>query len=93
MKGPKLVQTLVAVLLPPLLVTVALVVRFSLTSSSMSELPPGPYPGDSVIQDAVMVYDQKRLVKASPSDVWPWIMQVGKGRGGTKSSTTGASFH
>lgn len=48
----------------------------------MPEVPPGPYPGDNVIRDAVMVYDQSRVINAPPSDVWPWVMQVGKGRGG-----------
>lgn len=47
--------------------------------------PPGPaglYPGDDVIPDAVMIYDQTKLIKAPPSAVWPWVQQVGKGRGG-----------
>ena len=45
-------------------------------------LPPEPYPGDNVIPDAVMVYDQTELIRAPPEAVWPWILQVGKGRGG-----------
>ncbi|KAL9089173.1 MAG: hypothetical protein Q9159_002644 [Coniocarpon cinnabarinum] len=48
----------------------------------MTQLPAGPYPGDDVIPDAVMIYDQTRRVNASPSDVWPWVLQVGKGRAG-----------
>ncbi|KAF2487574.1 hypothetical protein BDY17DRAFT_320106 [Neohortaea acidophila] len=48
----------------------------------MSTLPSGPYPGDGIIPDAVMVYDQTKLVNAAPADVWPWVLQVGKGRAG-----------
>lgn len=84
MKGSKRVQVLVAVFLPPILLTAALILRFSFTAPAMPELPAGPYPGDNVISDAVMVYDQTRHVNALPSDVWPWILQVGKGRGGMK---------
>ena len=53
--------------------------------------PPGPagtYPGDDVIPDAVMVYDQTKLINAPPSDVWPWVQQVGKGRGGWYTSSS-----
>jgi hypothetical protein len=40
------------------------------------------YPGDDLIPTAVMVYDQRRLIRASPADVWPWVVQLGKARGG-----------
>lgn len=40
------------------------------------------YPGDDIIPDAVMVYDQMRTMKAPPSDIFPWLQQIGKGRGG-----------
>ncbi|KAI9705770.1 MAG: hypothetical protein M1820_005018 [Bogoriella megaspora] len=43
---------------------------------------PNEYPGDDVISDAVMVYDNTCLVRAAPENIWPWILQVGKGRGG-----------
>ncbi|KAK5169628.1 uncharacterized protein LTR77_005605 [Saxophila tyrrhenica] len=48
----------------------------------MPALPAIAHPGDDVIPDAVMVYSQGRVIDAPPSDVWPWVMQVGKGRGG-----------
>lgn len=41
-----------------------------------------PYPGDEVVPDAVMVYDRIRTVKAPAESVWPWVVQLGKGRGG-----------
>lgn len=41
------------------------------------------YPGDSIIPDAAMIYDNRsRLIHAPPSAVWPWVLQIGKGRGG-----------
>lgn len=47
--------------------------------------PPAPVPaflGDDLISDAEVVYDQRRTIKGSPEDAWPWIVQWGKGRGG-----------
>ncbi|KAK3647262.1 hypothetical protein LTR56_008093 [Elasticomyces elasticus] len=41
-----------------------------------------PYPGDEILPSAVMVYDQTRIISATPADIWPWIVQLGKGRGG-----------
>ncbi|RMJ13644.1 hypothetical protein CDV36_006672 [Fusarium kuroshium] len=40
------------------------------------------YPGDDMIPDAEMVYDQTRTINASAADIFPWILQLGKGRGG-----------
>lgn len=46
-------------------------------------LPVTSYPGDDLIPDAVMVYDHRsRHIHAPPPAVWPWVVQVGKGRGG-----------
>jgi hypothetical protein len=39
-------------------------------------------PGDHVVPDAAMIYDRTRLVKARPEIIFPWLVQVGKGRGG-----------
>lgn len=40
------------------------------------------YPGDEVIADAAMIYDRKHIIKAPPEAIWPWLVQLGKGRGG-----------
>lgn len=40
------------------------------------------FPGDEVIPDAVMVYDQKRTIRAPAEDIFPWLLQLGKNRGG-----------
>lgn len=49
----------------------------------MSDPPStSPFPGDSVLSDAAMVYDRKRTIRAPLADVWPWVVQLGKNRGG-----------
>lgn len=52
-------------------------------AAAAAATPTGPsFLGDSLLPDAEMVYDQRRAIKGSPEDVWPWIVQWGKGRGG-----------
>lgn len=48
----------------------------------MSTRPTQSYPGDDLIPDASMVYDQTKDLHASPSKIWPWLVQLGKGRAG-----------
>lgn len=45
-------------------------------------LPPGPFSGDGIIPDAAMVYDRTRVIKGPAAAVYPWVVQLGKGRGG-----------
>lgn len=53
------------------------------TATTPDNTPKGPtFTGDEFLPDADMVYDQRRTIKGSPEDVWPWIVQWGKGRGG-----------
>ena len=40
------------------------------------------YTGDELVPDANMVYNQLITVSASAEEVFPWIVQLGKGRGG-----------
>ena len=47
-----------------------------MSTQSNIRLPPGPYPGDSVIPDAVMVYDQTKIVNASTAIIWPWYVSL-----------------
>jgi hypothetical protein len=41
-----------------------------------------PLPGDDVVPDADVVMDRAFTVTASPEEVWPWLVQLGKQRGG-----------
>lgn len=51
--------------------------------STSPAAPTGPaFLGDDLLADAEMVYDQRRTIKGAPEDIWPWIVQWGKGRGG-----------
>ena len=38
-------------------------------------------PGDGVVPDADVVMDRGFTVPGTPAEVWPWIAQLGKGRG------------
>jgi hypothetical protein len=39
-------------------------------------------PGDDVVPDADVVMDRGFDVPAPPAEVWPWLVQLGKGRAG-----------
>ena len=39
-------------------------------------------PGDELVPDASIVMDRSVILAAAPADVWPWIVQLGKGRAG-----------
>src|SRR5579862_2507543 len=46
--------------------------------------PPGALelPGDHLIPDADVVLDRRARLTATPEQVWPWLVQLGKGRAG-----------
>ncbi|MET0189444.1 MAG: hypothetical protein ABW212_10615 [Pseudonocardia sediminis] len=39
-------------------------------------------PGDDLVPDAEVVMDRAFSLAAAPASVWPWIVQLGKGRSG-----------
>ncbi len=39
-------------------------------------------PGDAIVTAPVMSYTHAIDIEAAPEDVWPWIAQLGAGRGG-----------
>ena len=41
-----------------------------------------PMPGDAVVARADYVATRAVTIQASPDDVWPWLVQIGSGRGG-----------
>ena len=43
------------------------------------------FPGDSRIADPYVVSTRAVSIAAEPSDVWPWLAQMGEGRGGLYS--------
>ncbi len=45
------------------------------------------FPGDNLIESVITVSTRKIQIKASPVDIWPWLAQMGQGRGGFYSYT------
>jgi hypothetical protein len=39
-------------------------------------------PGDDIVPDANLVFDRRAAIPGTPEQVWPWIVQLGKDRGG-----------
>jgi hypothetical protein len=39
-------------------------------------------PGDDLLRDADIVATRAITIDASPGDIWPWLVQMGSGRGG-----------
>jgi hypothetical protein len=44
-----------------------------------------PFPGDELIRDARRVATRAITIDAPPDAVWPWVAQLGQGRGGLYS--------
>ncbi|HEY90895.1 MAG TPA: hypothetical protein G4O07_03590 [Dehalococcoidia bacterium] len=40
------------------------------------------FPGDELIKDVKGWYDHAITINAAPSNVWPWIVQLGQNKGG-----------
>ncbi|WP_235900393.1 hypothetical protein [Lolliginicoccus suaedae] len=40
------------------------------------------YPGDELLANPNWTYTHGVTIDATPRDVWPWIVQIGQGRGG-----------
>ena len=45
----------------------------------------GPLPGDAVLDRADVVATRAITIRAGVDDVWPWVAQMGQGRGGLYS--------
>ena len=48
----------------------------------MPSTPPAGFPGDELIPDAPLSWDRETTLDRPPADVWPWLLQLGKGRAG-----------
>ncbi len=42
-------------------------------------------PGDELVPDPLLGYTRAITIDAPPEDVWPWLVQMGQGRGGLYS--------
>lgn len=45
-------------------------------------------PGDDIVPDSRLTSTRAISVSAAPGDIWPWLAQMGQGRGGLYSYTT-----
>lgn len=52
------------------------------TATDNSSTGAAKFPGDQILPGADTVYDTRKTINAAPEDVWPWVVQWGKGRGG-----------
>jgi hypothetical protein len=41
-----------------------------------------PLPGDDLVPDAKLRATHAITINASPEEIWPWLVQIGQGRGG-----------
>jgi hypothetical protein len=56
--------------------------RRYVTWGATSEEATGALPGDDLLPDAGLVSTRAVTIGAGPPDVWPWLVQMGSGRGG-----------
>jgi hypothetical protein len=56
--------------------------RRFVTWGAMPEEVTGALPGDDLLPDAGLVSTRAVTIDAAPSAVWPWLVQMGSGRGG-----------
>jgi len=56
--------------------------RWYLTWGATPAEAAGPLPGDDLLPDAGMVSTRAVSIDAQPGEVWPWLVQMGSGRGG-----------
>jgi hypothetical protein len=42
----------------------------------------GPHPGDSLVPEPRWVANHAISIEASAAQIWPWVVQIGQGRGG-----------
>ena len=60
----------------------AVLVHLGRTYGSTAEERARPVPGDDIVPDPVVVTNHAITIDAPPERVWPWVVQMGWGRGG-----------
>ena len=56
--------------------------RWCLTWGATDDEANGPLPGDELLARPAIVTTRAVLVDAKPAAIWPWLVQMGAGRGG-----------
>jgi hypothetical protein len=75
--GPRMAAGLGAIALAE-----AVLIQLGKTYGSTREERRLELPGDWIILEPKVVTDHATTIDASPSEVWPWLVQMGWGRGG-----------
>jgi len=70
-----------AFVLPPTLYALSIRPRMLTWGASPAETD-GVYPGDELIRDPTSSATMATTLPAPPEEVWPWLVQMGGGRGG-----------
>ena len=60
----------------------AALIRLGRTYGSTRQERALQLPGDGIVEDPKVVTDHAITIEAPPSAVWPWLVQMGWGRGG-----------
>jgi hypothetical protein len=60
----------------------AALIRLGRTYGSTSQERAVQLPGDGIVEDPEVVTDHAITIDAPPAAVWPWLVQMGWGRGG-----------
>jgi hypothetical protein len=60
----------------------AVMIHLGRTNGSTKEERTTTLPGDRIVSDPMVVTDHAITIDAPPSAVWPWLVQMGWGRGG-----------
>lgn len=49
-----------------------------------------PMPGDEIVERADYIATRAITIRATPDEVWPWLVQIGSGRAGWSRSRSGS---
>lgn len=67
---------------------VVLLIRLSRRSGATDAEFHASLPGDEVIPHPMLEWTRATTIDATPDDIWPWLAQMGFGRGGWYTSET-----
>jgi len=81
----KVMDSVIILTLAPIIALVALFVtarKYMITWGTAQDDLTQPYSADTLIDNVVTVSTRKILIKTTPEKIWPWLVQMGQGRGG-----------
>ena len=82
MHGRRAVMAITAVLLEAIGVYVWFIRPWTKRWGATDEEVRRPMPGDAIVRRADYVATRAITIRATPEEVWPWLVQIGSGRAG-----------